>query len=248
MRSLWLLLLLLVPAQQEAPLTIVSQTSVRRIPNAEMGEAPLPRQLKEFDGLETTIRIRNGTARIDSSRAVTGIPPGSYWLTQADGATVVVTPSTKTYYRLPALPSPPSAPGGEPTWTTTRTGERSEMLGFPVERVKSEMRIPIDLPPELREAMPAEMRDLTVAIDAWVTSALSMKGLSHAMMPINMSPSQPHIKGAFDGLALRQVVRLPMLPAEIETAVVSISRSSLENALFDIPSDFREVPAPPRGR
>lgn len=245
---MWSCFALVAFLQTGPDLTLVNRLDVRGVDTDKA--IALPSHLKELDGAESTIRLKGGVVRIDSSRAMGPLRPGSYYLIFNDGSIAGVIPAARTFFRLQAS-SEPTLEG--PGMTTTPTGERAEILGYAVERIEYSIRIPLPIPEDVLETLPPEIpRELIVTIDAWVTQALNgqVDGLERAWSAIGALGGMVDIKDTprGQGLALKQVLRMPFPEGvRLEMVAQSVQLGTLDAALFSIPAGYQEVPAPKLG-
>lgn len=196
--------------------------------------------------LETVTLIGDRGVRVEWNKALPGIPAGAILLGRPDGSVVMINPAEKTYWRMSAAAVKGTVGGPEPTVTTKKTGQTSDVLGVPCERVTYEMRLPMPAQPntQLPAGAPAELM-----LSGESCIAGQYKRYAALMARVPGLTSLGGEKLAEDGLVLTQITRSPMFGArEMESKVTAIAEESAPASLFEIPAGYKEVPAPGIGR
>jgi hypothetical protein len=193
-------------------------------------------------GLEVSIVEGARGSRVEYNKAYLVMPAGAVTLLRPDGSMVVLSPADKTYWKLPADASA-LPPGMTPKVTTKRTGEFADVAGVRSERVTIDLRIAIPVPDgvQLPPGMPTE---LVMTGDMWITDRFKAanKSAGMAMGGLGQFGLDKVLNG---GMPMRSVMRSPLFAGkEIETVVTKIGEEPAAASLFEIPADYKEVPAP----
>jgi hypothetical protein len=234
---------------------------------AKLAKSPLP------DGpADIVFVIGDRGARAEFRQAANGFAAGTVTITKPNGDMFVLDPKSKTYWKVVINADPAAgqqalndlkAAGMTPRseTSTKRTGEFSDVAGVRCERVIFDFKLIMpmpDFPPEVLAELPAELRQpitMTQRTELWmatdrfkdyaIASAKRMAaGMKEArevvtMMGMDKMPS--------DGLVMRQIERNPDLGYSLESVVTAIHERDAPASLFEIPSDYKEVPAPKIG-
>jgi hypothetical protein len=184
----------------------------------------------------------------------------------------VLDPKSKTYYKVAIPADTPEdrqalkdmkAEGRMPhaEISTKRTGEFSDVTGIRCERVLFEWTLTmpaLDLPPELLAELPPNLRqpqtlnrhtELWMATDRFKEYAIG----SAKRMAASLKQSEEILtmmgldKMPLDAFVMRQIEGSPELGYNLESVVTSIHERDAPASLFEIPSDYKEVPAPKIG-
>jgi hypothetical protein len=196
-------------------------------------------------GMEITGVVGEKGARIEFSKAYLTIPAGAVGLVRPDGSMVLLNPADKTYWKAAASESV-LPPGMTPTVTSRRTGEFAEIAGVRSERIAFSLRFAIPLPDgvQLPPGMPTE---LTMEGDMWTTDRFKASANATATaMTMTMGLKAVGLEKMLNGgMPMRTVLRSPLFAGkEMETVVLKIAEEAVPDGFFDVPADFREVPAP----
>lgn len=197
-----------------------------------------------IDGEDAVTIIGEKGVRLEHTKANALMPEGSIQLTKPDGSMFVLIPKDKTYWRFPK----PEGPGFAELKTkvdTKRSGEFMTIVGLRAERVTVEMKLDVPLPPGLSPD-PDFPSTITVTTESWVTdkyasyAALAAKGPMAIMSALHID-----IPTDMGGFVLRSILRSPVLGGyEIESIVTKISEEPVAAGMFEIPSDYKEIPMP----
>ena len=242
-----------IVAPLQAELKVVSRMDVRKVAQPDPGNpflamvgAAMAQQFEEMSGLVTTTVIGDGVIRTEMSRPMTGLPEGTITIMRVDGTMLGINPTDETYFTA-AMPdvSQLAAAGMVPTVTIERTGEFSTLLEYRVERVMLQMTMPLPIPPEAREQLPAGLpSEVSISIENWTAEALEPYGTK--MLRGNPVMAAMGLEATADiGFALRQIMRSELFAGyEMETTVLSVAEEDLPDSLFEVPDGYREVPPP----
>jgi hypothetical protein len=232
-------------------------------------KSPLP------DGpADVVFVIGDRGARAEFRQAANGFAAGTVTITKPNGDMFVLDPKNRTYWKVVINSDPAAgqqamndlkAAGMTPRseTSTKRTGEFADVAGVRCERVIFDFSLTLtmsmpEIPPELRDALPAGLGQpitITQRTEMWMATdrfkdyaAASAKrmaaGMKEAgeivtMMGLDKMPS--------DGFVMRKIERNSELGFSLESVVTAIHERDAPASLFEIPSDYKEVPAPKIG-
>jgi hypothetical protein len=179
--------------------------------------------------------------RLEFPEGTAAIPKGGVLLIRTDGTSVVLDPTTRTYWKvtrgqsraqsLLSFEVPP-----------VRTGETKRISGARAERVTFNGRLDLKLsdkplPPDL-------VKDLRLEGEVWVTDRIRVPtGVTDIASPALRALGLQTIVG--DGFVVRQVLRGPLLGnQEIETIVVDIDSKKIAPDQMRIPDTYKQVEPP----
>ena len=181
---------------------------------------------------DMTVLTGDRGTRVEANKARVGMPLGSVMLQRPDGSIVVLVPAARTYWKVGA------ADMGAIKATTKRTGEYSTISGERVERVTFRFEVPIGA-----DATSAGVPPIAIEGDAWIAE----KYRRYTAVTAKTAPGLGLAELAQMGLSIRQVMRSPIFgDKEIESVVTRIVEEAAPAALFQVPADYKEVPAPGR--
>lgn len=234
---------------------------------AKSAKSPLP------DGpADVVFVIGDRGARAEFRQAANGFAAGTVTITKPNGDMFVLDPGSKTYWKvvinsdaaagqqaLNDLKTAGLTPRSETS--TKRTGEFSDVAGVRCERVIFDFTLTVpmpDLPPELRDALPAGLGQpitITQRTELWMATdrfkdyaiasakrlAAGMKGAQEVVTMIGLD------KMPSDGFVMRKIERNSELGFNLESVVTSFREREAPASLFEIPSGYKEVPAPKIG-
>jgi hypothetical protein len=211
-------------------------------------------------------------ARAEFRQAANGFAAGTVTITKPNGDMFVLDPKNKTYWKV-AIPVDTAAdqqarnelkaegltPHSETS--TKRTGEFAEVAGIRCERVIFDWKVTMpmpEIPPEvLAELPPGFGQPITIDqhIELWMATdrfkdyaigsmkrmaaAMKQSGEFVTMMGLDKMPS--------DGFVMRQIARNSVLGYNLESVVTAVHERDAPASLFEIPSGYKEVPAPKIG-
>ena len=211
-------------------------------PMMEMIGNMMAEMLVPAGGIEMTVVVGDKGSRVEYSKAYLMFPAGAVALVKPDGSMVILNPADKTFWKTSAADAA-LPPGMTPKVTTKRTGEFTDIAGARSERVAVQISIALPLPDGV-QAPPGMPTELTMSGDLWTTDRYkaSTKAAGLAMGGLGSLGLDKILEG---GLAMRSVIRSPLFPGrEIETLITKIGEEAAPASLFDVPADYKEVPAP----
>lgn len=186
--------------------------------------------------------VGDGGTRIEFANAVGAVPAGGVMLIR-DGSTVILNPAEQTYWpaRMPAV----AIPGGAtPAVNTKRTGEFETLDGLRTERVAFGMSMNLPLPAGV-QLPPGFPTAFTLDGDMWVADHFKRYAASLTAIANTLFPGIGIGGLAQDGLVVKQVTRSPMFGGnEIVISVSEVLEAPATPDLFQVPADYKEVPAP----
>ena len=246
-------LLGMLVAPLRADLRFTMRTEVRKVQATEVAGSPFAFLGEMFvkmiapDGpVETRFLVGDRGARVEVSQTTFTLPAGAVILSPPAGDIVVLNPAERTYWKL-------SMPGGadifsqlNPQVTSTRTGEFASIAGARAERLTFGVTMTVPVPPGLQ--LPADFpTTVSASGEMWVADQVA--SASKVVGALNPLLSMFGLdKLVQNGLVVRQVVRSPIFPTyEVETVATEIGEESAPPELFQIPAEYREVPAPQLG-
>ena len=174
---------------------------------------------------------------------------GTITLIKPDGTQYMIDPSTKTYWKTPAVPPEMAAMMAQmtPKVTIGKRGEFETIDGMKCEHIvlNMSMAIPGIDPSQLPPGMPTE---LTMAYDVWLTDAVKMPASAAAMSTGMLKPfgfdQMPELKKlSSDGRMLVKGV-ISMFGIEMIMQARNVSTDDVAADFFEIPKDYKEVPPP----
>jgi hypothetical protein len=195
---------------------------------------------------DSTYWVSDKGIRVELTKANAMMPAGSVLLHLADGTTLVMNPKENTYWKI-ALPTfPPQLLAGmplvKPEISVVRTGEFETIAGIRAEHITSSIMMDLPGRPGV-EAPPGMPTSISMSTDSWTSdqyanyaalaqATTGMMGLGALMPP---------------GFTLKNVMRNSIMPGyEIESVVTNIAEEPAPADAFEIPADYKEVPAPAR--
>lgn len=238
-------LVLLAESQPGAELRYTARTEARRIesttpPNPIAGLLGGMLLSRVPSGTATTV-IGADSVRIEFPTAMGIFPAGSVMLLR-QGSVSVLNPQEMTYWTL----SDVDANAGlqlTPKTTSSRTGEFATVAGLRAER--STFTMSIDLPIPANMTLPFEFpRTMTMDGEMWVSDQYKEYGAVLAAAGNTIAAGFGLGVLPQDGFVTRQITRNALLGYEVEVNVLEISELPPSPELFQIPSGYREVPAP----
>lgn len=255
----------LCTAPLRAELKVTSKMQARQTANAPAGNdmvaamvGPMLTQMYGgTEGVEMTVTMNeDGRMRTDYVGAFAGMPAGAVVIMRADGTSVGFDPKAQTWWKMSDAMADPKVAAMmaqmKPEVTTKRTGEFATVAGLKAERVSMAMRMPIprppgteNLPPEVLAMIPSEIKmdgDMWVApVHAKYTKIMAKVLTQGPMAGMGIDK----MLGDLQGLTVRQVSRLSMLPGyELETLVSKVVEEDVPDSVFDVPAGYKEIPMP----
>lgn len=249
--------LMLVSATASAELKFTMRTELQKsaaaptpAPNpllTMMGEAMTRQVLPEGNATMTYVVGEKGT-RVEFVNAAMGQAAGTVSLMQPDGTAVIINPKDQTYWKMaiPAAGAALQAAGIKPVVETARTGEVETVAGAKCERSTFTMKVDLPIPEAARKSLGADFpSSIDIAGDTCATTdqfqsyaaRSQATGLLAAMGLGNIGQG---------GIVLRQTLRLGGV--ELRSVVTEIAEQPDAPELFEVPSGYKEVPAPAPSR
>jgi hypothetical protein len=240
-------------APLSAELRYTMRTEVRKVQSTDVVSSPfaflgelLVRTIAPDGPVESRFLVGDKGARVEVSEATFTVPAGAVVLRPPNGDIVVLNQTEKTYWKLSLLGAADLLSQLNPEVTSTRTGEFATIAGTRAERLTFGVMMKVPVPPGL-QLPPDFPTTVNASGEMWVadqvTSALSLAGALNPLLTLfgldKLAPT---------GLVVRQIVRSPIFAAyEVEMVATEIGEESAPAELFQVPADYREVPAPQLG-
>ena len=214
-----------------------------------MGDA-LMRQIVPDGAADVIYLVGDKGARIEYIQAAMGQPAGSINLARPDGTLIVLNPKEKTYWKMTPQASATAmqaAGVSPPEVTAKRSGQFETVAGAKCEVIAFDWKMKIPIPEVARASLPPDFPtvlmmngDSCVATDQYQKYAeIVTKTMSVMMTAMGFD------KMALGGLVLRQ--KMQMMGFEMRSAVTQIAEETAPESAFEIPADYKEVPAPMGG-
>lgn len=178
-------------------------------------------QMFPAGGLDQMVIAGDKGVRSEQKQEFGGMKAGTVTLIKPDGTQYVLDASTKTYWKQATVPAEVTAMMAQmnPKVTIGKTGVFETINGMKCERITMNMAmaIPGVDPSQLPPGMPTE---LTMVYEVWLTDAVKMPPAAGAMS---------------------------MFGVEMIMESRDIMTEAAAPELFEIPKDYKEVPAPGGG-
>jgi len=194
-------------------------------------------------GVELTIILGNGVARVEWSREMPGIPTGAVLLQRRNGSRVMFSPKERTWWRVAVPNLAELSERRRARVTRTPLSDSSTIAGIAATRARMEVIIPF---PEAQagEMVSGTPTELPLTGESWSTASLTKYTTSELRTFLGMGflgfDAAP--TGHF---ILRQILRGPTFgDMELEAIVTSLADEEVPASMFEVPEGFREVPAP----
>jgi hypothetical protein len=212
-------------------------------PTLAMMGALLAQTLFPSGPVEMIYTVGDTSTRVECPNGMAGLPAGTVLLQKADGSSVVLNPTNKTYWKI-ATPDMSQAAMGAMKVDVHPTTETATLLGLSAKRIGFDIHVPLPESVTVPGGLPKEF---ALEGDVWVTdryknysqlSAMRVPGLSS--LGLDKLPTQ--------GLALKTVIHGAIFgDQELESLVTKISEEHVDASVFEIPAGYTEVPAPKIG-
>jgi hypothetical protein len=209
-----------------------------------MGEQMMKQMLPNGSS-EMIYAIGEKGTRIEFTQAAMGQPAGSVNIARPDGALFVLDPKNKTYWKTTTdtAAAQMKAAGIAPEVTAKKTGQTDTVAGVTCEVVAFDWKMALPIPEQARANLPPDFPTvLTMSGDSCTTSQYPKYAAIIARGAGGMLASMGFDKVAQGGLIVRQTMQ--MMGYEMKSVVTQISEETIDQTLFDIPADYKEVPAP----
>jgi hypothetical protein len=240
-------------APLQADLRYTMRTEVRKVQTTEVASSPfaflgelLVKMIAPEGPVEARFIVGDKGARVEVSQTTFTVPAGAVVLRPPDGDIVVLNQAERTYWKLSLLGAADILSQLYPEVTSTRTGEFETIAGARAERLTFGVTMNVPVPPGLQ--LPSDFpTTLNASGEMWVADQVaSTSTLAGALNPLLTLFGLDKL--APKGLVVRQIVRSPIFGAyEVEMVATEIGEASAPPELFQVPADYREVPAPQLG-
>jgi hypothetical protein len=209
-----------------------------------MGEAMMKQLLPNGSG-EITYIVGEKGARMEFTQAAMGQAAGSVTLARPDGTMYVLNPTDKTYWKTTAQAAAEAlkAAGVTPEVTARKTGQSETVAGVKCDVVAFDWKMALPIPEAARASLPPDFPTvLTMSGDSCTTAEYPKYADIIAKSASGMMSSMGFDKLSQGGVVLRQTMQL--MGYEMKSVVTQIGEEAAAATLFDLPADYKEVPAP----
>ncbi len=194
-----------------------------------------------------TTSLTKGT-RTEFAQGFMGVTAGTVTITKPDGSSIGMNPANKTYWKQPvgdAGPGPAAAlaaMGITPTVKIDHPAGVQTIDGMKASHVVMTISMALPLPPGV-QAPPGMPSDISTVFDAWMTDAVKLPAASGPALDVLQKMGLSDMKGFADaGFMLKGTVSV--LGIQLVMTTKDISHAPQPAAIFDVPADYKEVPAP----
>lgn len=204
-------------------------------------------QMFPAGGIDQIIMSSERGTRTEQKQAFATMKAGTVTLMSNDGAMTILDPSSKTYWKQPAISADSSAAlaGISPEVKVAKRGVFETINGMKAEHVTLTMAIaipgvdPSQLPPGM-------MPDISMTYDVWLTDAVKGSAGASALSASMLKQfGMSNVKELSDGRMMLKGV-ITMFGVEIVMTTAGFSNAAVPAEMFDIPKDYKEVPSPIR--
>lgn len=230
-----------------------SETAPVQAPNpllSMMGDAMM-RQLVPDGVADVIYLVGEKGARIEYVQAAMGQAAGSVNLARTDGTLFVLNPKEKTYWKTTVqstMTAMQAAGISAPEVTARRTGQFETIAGVKCEVIAFDWKMKIPVPEAARASLPPDFPSvMEMNGDSCATTdqyqkygEIVTKSMGAMMTAMGLD------KMAQGGLLVRQTMH--MMGFEMRAAVTQIAEETAPDGAFEIPADYKEVPAPMGGK
>jgi hypothetical protein len=209
-----------------------------------MGEQ-LMKQMLPNGSTEIVYIVGEKGTRMEFTQAAMGQAAGAVNIAKPDGTLYVIDSQNKTYWKTTsqAASDAMKAAGLAPEVTAKKTGQTETVAGVKCDVVAFDWKMALPIPEAARASLPPDFpTTLTMNGDSCTTSQYSKYADMIARGAGGMLAAMGFDKVAQGGLIVRQTMQ--MMGYEMKSVVTSISEEAVDPTLFDIPADYKEVPAP----
>ena len=211
---------------------------------AMMGEQMMKQMLPSGSSDMIYVIGEKGT-RLEFTQAAMGQAAGAVNIAKPDGTLYVLDPANKTYWKTTtdAAAAQMKAAGIVPEVTAKKTGQTDTVAGITCEVVSFDWKMALPIPEQARASLPPDFpTSLMMNGDSCTTNQYAQYAGYIARGAGGMMTSMGFDKVAQGGLVIRQTMQ--MMGYEMRSVVTSISEEGVDQGLFDVPADYKEVPAP----
>jgi hypothetical protein len=209
-----------------------------------MGEQMM-KQMLPTGSSDMIYMIGEKGTRMEFTQPTMGQAAGAVNIAKPDGTLYVMDPQNKTYWKstIDAASAQMKAAGMTPEVTAKKTGQTDTVAGIPCDVVSFDWKMTLPIPEQARASLPPDFPTaLTMTGDSCTTSEYAKYAAMVTRGAGGMLASMGLDKVAQGGLIIRQSMQ--MMGYEMKSVVTKISEENVDGALFDVPADFKEVPAP----
>ena len=248
-----LLFVMLIAAPLRAELRYTMRMDMKKSDTAPAAPNPMMammaeqmmKQMLPNGSSEMTYIIGEKGARMEFTQAAMGQAAGSVNIAKPDGTLYVLDPQNKTYWKgtIDAAAAQMKAAGIAPEVTANKTGHSDTIAGVKCDVITFEWKMPLPIPEQARASLPPDFpSELKMNGDSCTTAefgkyaAMVKRGSGGMMTAMGLD------KVAQGGIIVRQT--LQMLGYEMTSVVTKISEETVDQSLFDVPADYKEVPPP----
>lgn len=207
----------------------------------------MTQKLVPAGGADMIYTLGEKGARVEFVQAAMGQPAGGVTITKPDGTLLILNPAEKTYWKttMEAAAAQIKAAGLSPEATVKRTGEFETVSGVKCERITFDMTMALPIPEAARASMPPDFPStLAMSGDGCITTDQYQKyaeiaSKSRTMDFLATLGMDKLMKG---GIMLRQ--KVVFVGNDMISTVTRIGEEDAPASLFEVPADYKEVPAP----
>jgi len=209
-----------------------------------MGEQMMKQMLPNGSSELVYIVGEKGT-RMEFTQAAMGQAAGAVNISKPDGTLYVLDPQNKTYWKTTTdtATAQMKAAGITPEVTAKKTGQTETIAGINCDVIAFDWKMVLPIPEQARANLPPDFPTaLTMTGDSCTTSQYAQYGAMIARGAGGMLAAMGFDKVAQGGVILRQTML--MMGYEMRSVVTKIGEETVDQTLFDIPAEYKEVPAP----
>jgi hypothetical protein len=209
-----------------------------------MGEQMMKQMLPNGASEMIYVIGEKGT-RLEFTQAAMGQAAGAINIAKPDGTLYVLDPQNKTYWKTTtdAASAQMKAAGIAPEVTAKKTGQTETVAGIKCDVVAFDWKMALPIPEQARASLPPDFPSaLTMTGDSCTTSEFSKYAAIVARGAGGMLASMGLDKVAQGGLIVRQSMQI--MGYEMKSVVTKIVEEPVDQGFFDVPADYKEVPAP----
>lgn len=204
-------------------------------------------QIFPAGGIDTVVISGDKGMRSEQKQAFATIKAGTVTIVKPDGVMLMLDPSTKTYWKQPAVSEAAAAAmaGATPNIKVVKRGVFETINGMKAEHLTFQMTMAIP-GVDASQLPPGMAPDLTMSYDVWLTDAVKASAGSGSLTTTVLKQfGMGNIKELNDGRMMLKGV-MAMFGIEIVTTTSGFTNESAPASLFEPPADYKEVPSPIR--
>lgn len=248
-----LFLVAVVSAPLRAELKYTMRMEMKKSDNAAANTNPMlgmmgeqmMKQMLPNGNTEIVYIVGDKGTRMEFAQAAMGQAAGAVNIAKPDGTMYVVDTQNKTYWKTTAQAAADAmkASGLAPEVTARKTGQTDTVAGVKCEIVTFDWKMALPIPEAARASLPPDFpTTLTMTGDSCTTDQYSKYAEMVGRGTGGMLAAMGFEKLAQGGLIVRQTML--MMGFEMKSFVTSIGEVTVDPTLFEIPADYKEVPAP----